>query len=68
MTGGASGIEEACVRLFPNYGCKVITADIDSVRASIITKEINCQTIEIDVGNEASIKAATIWVEKYRSN
>ena len=61
---GASGIGEACVRLFANYGCKVIITDIDSARASVMTKEINCQTIEIDVGDEASIKVAIIWVEK----
>ena len=42
--------------MFANYGCKVVIADINTVKASIIAKEI-------DVGNEASIKAATVWVE-----
>ena len=50
--------------MFANYGCKVVIADINTVRASIIAKEINCLTVEIDVGNEASIKAATVWVEE----
>ena len=49
--------------MFADYGCKVVIADISTVRASIIAKEINCLTIEIDVGNEASIKAATVRVE-----
>ena len=43
--------------MFANYGCKVVIADINTVKASIIAKEI-------DVGNEASIKAATVWVEE----
>ena len=42
--------------MFADYGCKVVIADINTVKASIIAKEI-------DVGNEASIKAATVWVE-----
>ena len=50
--------------MFADYGCKVVIADIYPPRASIIAKEIDCQTVAIDVDNEASIKAATVWGEK----
>ena len=46
--------------MFADYGCEVVIADINPVRVYIIAKEINCQTVEINVDNQASTKAATV--------
>ena len=38
ITGGASGIGEACARLFASYGCQTIVADINVARARIVAE------------------------------
>jgi NAD(P)-dependent dehydrogenase (short-subunit alcohol dehydrogenase family) len=63
VTGGASGIGEACVRLFAGYGCNVVIGDINFDRASTIAKELKGRAVKIDVGSEASIEAAVVWAE-----
>ena len=64
VTGGASGIGEACVRLFAGYGCKVVIGDINLDRASTIAKELKGRAVEIDVGSETSIETAVVWAEE----
>ena len=41
VTGGASGIGEATVRLFVKHGAKVGIADIDKDKGNELEKELN---------------------------
>ena len=62
ITGGASGMGEACGHLFSEKGAKVVLADRDetrgqSVAAAITAKGGAAAFIATDVTNETSIKA-----------
>ena len=47
--------------LYPFFQIReVAISDISSVKSSIIAKEINYQTVEINVDNKAGIKAAAV--------
>ena len=63
VTGGASGIGEACARLFAARGAKVVIADIDEARARAIAGELSGVSVGMDVQSEDSIARAAAQAE-----
>ena len=73
ITGGASGIGEACVRRFVRDGDRVVIADRNLVGAQALADELSrlpgasagalVEAIAIDLGDEASVAAAAREVE-----
>ena len=63
VTGGASGIGEACARLMAERGAKVVVADLDLARASAVAIEMEGVAIEMDVRSPASIEDAAARIE-----
>lgn len=55
VTGGASGIGEACARLFTARGARVVIADIDEPRARAVAAELGGVAVAMDVTSETSI-------------
>jgi NAD(P)-dependent dehydrogenase (short-subunit alcohol dehydrogenase family) len=62
VTGGASGIGEACVRAFAATGCVVVVADRNLDQAQRIATECHGHAVAIDVADEASVAAAATQV------
>jgi NAD(P)-dependent dehydrogenase (short-subunit alcohol dehydrogenase family) len=60
ITGGASGIGEATVRLFVNEGARVVIADMQQDRGEALAKELGGDAIFIfcEVRQEELVKAA----------
>src|SRR5258705_11819571 len=60
ITGGASGIGEATVRLFVEEGAAVMLADLDEDRGRRVAGELGSRAgyIHTDVSREADVKAA----------
>ncbi len=60
VTGGASGLGEACVRMFAADGARVVVADLASDKAKQITSEIgaNALFVKTNVADEQNVKAA----------
>ncbi|GLJ33425.1 hypothetical protein SUGI_0672650 [Cryptomeria japonica] len=68
ITGGASGIGEATVRLFTNHGAKVIVADISDVPDSKLAESLSSSVtfIHCDVSKEQDVSAAVdLAMEKH---
>ena len=63
ITGGASGIGEACARLFASYGCQTIVADINVARARIVADSIGGHAVALDVANEVGVDSAVAQIE-----
>ena len=59
ITGGASGIGEAAVRLFVKEGARVVMADIQDDRGKSLTKELGAKAtyLHTDVTRESDVKA-----------
>jgi NAD(P)-dependent dehydrogenase (short-subunit alcohol dehydrogenase family) len=57
VTGGASGIGEACVRAFVGHGAQVIIADVDSQRGPALAGELGCVFHRHDVTRESDWQA-----------
>ncbi|MCP4380832.1 MAG: SDR family oxidoreductase [Hyphomicrobiales bacterium] len=60
VTGGASGIGEACVSRFAADGWRVVIGDIDAERGEAVSRGIReagqeCRFIAVDVSSEASV-------------
>jgi len=49
VTGGASGIGEACARLFAERGARVVVADLNAERAELVAGEIGGTAYAVDV-------------------
>ena len=69
VTGGASGIGEAAVRLFAENGALLTVADIDTDRGQALIDELvkqgaKAQFIRTDIANEADVIAMVAAAEK----
>jgi NAD(P)-dependent dehydrogenase (short-subunit alcohol dehydrogenase family) len=60
VTGGASGIGEATVRLFIEEGCKVVIADMQEARGAALADELGSDAVfqKVEVRQEDQVKAA----------
>jgi NAD(P)-dependent dehydrogenase (short-subunit alcohol dehydrogenase family) len=68
ITGGASGIGEATVRLFLGEGASVVVADIQDERGQRLVKELGSRVayVHADVSREADVQTAVdSTVERY---
>lgn len=66
ITGGASGIGKAAVKLFVKEGAQVVFADIQDDRGNLLAEELgpNAIYVHADVTEEADIKAAIDFAVK----
>jgi NAD(P)-dependent dehydrogenase (short-subunit alcohol dehydrogenase family) len=58
VTGGASGIGEACARQLAAAGAKVVIADLQEARGSDVAASIGGQYVKCDVSSEADGQSA----------
>jgi NAD(P)-dependent dehydrogenase (short-subunit alcohol dehydrogenase family) len=58
ITGGASGIGEASVRLFVEEGAEVVVADVQDERGKRLAFELGAEYIHADVTREREVEAA----------
>lgn len=60
VTGGASGLGEACVRCFAEQGANVVIMDMNAELGESLAKELGSKAIFVktDVSDEANVKAA----------
>jgi NAD(P)-dependent dehydrogenase (short-subunit alcohol dehydrogenase family) len=63
VTGGASGIGEACARRFAAGGARVVVADRNREGASALAVEIGATALAIDLGDEDSVRSAAAEFE-----
>ena len=63
ITGGASGIGEATVRLFISHGAQVVIADVQDERARRLAEELgpSAAYFRTDVREERAIEAPSRW-------
>lgn len=58
VTGGASGIGEACCRVLAHAGAKVVIADLDLSKAEALARDLGtAEAIHCDVTSEESVRA-----------
>ena len=57
ITGGASGLGEACARSFRDAGAQVVILDRDAVRGQTVADEIGAGFAKVDVTDEDSVAA-----------
>ena len=58
VTGGASGLGAACVRMAAENGARVLIADVQAEAGEKLAKELNVRFVKTDVTSEADGKAA----------
>jgi NAD(P)-dependent dehydrogenase (short-subunit alcohol dehydrogenase family) len=63
VTGGASGIGEACARLFAIRGARVVVADRREARAAEVASDIGGVAMAVDVARNESVEALATRVE-----
>jgi NAD(P)-dependent dehydrogenase (short-subunit alcohol dehydrogenase family) len=63
VTGGASGIGQACSRLLTERGAIVVIADVDGAAAAKAAGEIGCRHVVLDVCDAPMIGAAVAEIE-----
>ncbi len=64
VTGGASGIGEACARLFSARGARVAIADLNLERATAVAEDIGGLAAEVDVVDREALDALAARVER----
>lgn len=66
VTGGASGLGEATVRLLASQKAKVVIADLNEKIGGDLAKELGCEFFRTDVTNEENvIKLFEFTVKKF---
>ena len=63
VTGGASGIGEACAALLAGAGARVVVADRNEAAAQAVAKAIGGVALALDVGEEQSVDALVAAVQ-----
>lgn len=63
VTGGASGIGEACAVALADAGYRVVVADIDAAKADAVAARIGALARRIDVGDDRSVDDAADEIE-----
>jgi NAD(P)-dependent dehydrogenase (short-subunit alcohol dehydrogenase family) len=63
VTGGASGIGEACAREFARLGYTVAVLDRNSEGAERVANEIGGTAFSLDVGDEAAVETCVAAIE-----
>jgi meso-butanediol dehydrogenase/(S,S)-butanediol dehydrogenase/diacetyl reductase len=63
VTGGASGMGEATVRLIASEGGKVAVADIDEARGKALVEELGAENVMFGVCDVADLEEVTGFVE-----
>jgi NAD(P)-dependent dehydrogenase (short-subunit alcohol dehydrogenase family) len=63
VTGGASGIGEACVRELARQGYEVAVLDWNLAGAERVAGDVGGRAHRLDVGDEAAVEAAASWIE-----
>ncbi|HLZ60854.1 MAG TPA: 3-hydroxyacyl-CoA dehydrogenase [Ktedonosporobacter sp.] len=58
VTGGASGLGAACVRLLTEAGAKAVIADLNSEQGTALAQELGAVFVKTNVTEEADIQAA----------
>jgi NAD(P)-dependent dehydrogenase (short-subunit alcohol dehydrogenase family) len=60
VSGGASGLGAACVRLLVAEGAKVVVADVQRASGETLAAELGaaCRFVECDVADEAAVRQA----------
>ena len=58
ITGGASGIGEASVRLFAAEGAEMVVADVQDERGRRLASELDAEYVHVDVTREEDVEAA----------
>ena len=64
VTGGASGIGEACTRAFAAQGARVVVADRNLSGARALAEELGAHAQALDVGDEAAVERAAADIEQ----
>jgi len=64
VTGGASGIGRACVRVLAGKGWKVVALDIDEAGAMAAAAEAGGIGMRLDVGDERAVEATAARIER----
>ena len=63
VTGGASGIGEACCRMFAERGAQVVVTDRDAARADAVAKSIGGKALPLDVATLAANESCAATIE-----
>jgi NAD(P)-dependent dehydrogenase (short-subunit alcohol dehydrogenase family) len=63
VTGGASGIGEACVKVLAAAGARVVVADRNLPAAQAVAAACGGVAVALDVGDDASVDAAVAAVQ-----
>lgn len=63
VTGGASGIGEACVRMMAERGATVVVADVNGARAEQVAESVGGHSVEVDVTSEEGVEEAARFSE-----
>lgn len=63
VTGGASGIGEACARVLAEAGARVVVADRNEAAAQAVAAAIGGIALAVDVGEEESVAALVAAVQ-----
>jgi NAD(P)-dependent dehydrogenase (short-subunit alcohol dehydrogenase family) len=63
VTGGASGIGEACARVLADAGARVVVADRNEAAARAVAAAIGGIALALDIGDEQSVDAVVASVQ-----
>ncbi|HVJ31705.1 MAG TPA: SDR family oxidoreductase [Terriglobia bacterium] len=63
VTGGASGIGEACCAVLKERGARVVVTDVDAGKAKAVAAALGAEMRLLDVGDETAIERAAAEIE-----